>query len=138
MNIKKGFTLMELLVVIGIIAILVALGTVSYSTAQKKSRDSKRKSDLKTIQNALEQYYAICGSVYPTPGASKTVPTSISCSSPSSVILSNTPLEPLKSLSYTMDSTGDGVDYTICVPNQASGRPFEAETTATYCLSNSQ
>jgi prepilin-type N-terminal cleavage/methylation domain-containing protein len=55
---KKGFTLLEILVVIGIIAVLVGLATTSYSTAQKKARDTKRKSDLRTIQNCLEQYYS--------------------------------------------------------------------------------
>lgn len=34
---KKGFTLMELLIVIAIIGILVAVSVVSYSTAQKGS-----------------------------------------------------------------------------------------------------
>jgi len=58
---NRGFTLLELLVVIAIIGILVALGTVSYSTAQKKSRDSKRLSDLKEIQNTLEVYYSVNG-----------------------------------------------------------------------------
>ena len=64
-NQKKGFTLLELLIVISIIGVLVALGTVSYSTAQKKSRDSRRKMDMKNIQTAMESYYAQNGS-YPT------------------------------------------------------------------------
>ena len=34
------------------------MGTVSYSTAQKKARDATRRGDMKAIQNALEQYYA--------------------------------------------------------------------------------
>lgn len=66
-----GFTLLELLVVISIIGILVSLISVSYSTAQKKSRDAKRKSDLKSIQNAFEQYYAV-HNTYPTSCASLT------------------------------------------------------------------
>ncbi len=53
----KGFTLIELMVVISILAILVTIGVTSYSTIRKNSRDSIRKSDLHTIQNALEQYY---------------------------------------------------------------------------------
>jgi prepilin-type N-terminal cleavage/methylation domain-containing protein len=55
---KFGFTLLELLIVIAIIGILVSAGVASYSQAQKKSRDSRRKSDLKAIQSAFEQYYA--------------------------------------------------------------------------------
>ncbi len=55
---NKGFTLLELLVVISIIGILLAVGSVAFSNAQKKSRDSRRKSDVKALQNAFEQYYA--------------------------------------------------------------------------------
>ncbi len=64
-HIKKAFTLLELLVVIGIIGILVGLGTTSYSTAQKKARDSKRKADLKAFQNAMEQCYSVNSYAYP-------------------------------------------------------------------------
>ena len=56
-NKRRGFTLIELLVVITIIAVLIGAATVSYSNAQKKGRDSKRKADLKTIQQALELYF---------------------------------------------------------------------------------
>jgi prepilin-type N-terminal cleavage/methylation domain-containing protein len=52
---RSGFTLLELLVVISIIGILVALGTVSYTTAQQKARDAKRRGDLKAWSAALEQ-----------------------------------------------------------------------------------
>ncbi len=40
--------------VIAIIGILAALATVSYSDSQKKSRDSRRKSDMEAIRKALE------------------------------------------------------------------------------------
>lgn len=54
---KHGFTLIELLVVIGIIAILSAIGLVVYTSVMQQGRDSKRKSDLLSLQSALEQYY---------------------------------------------------------------------------------
>lgn len=63
---KKGFTLMELLIVIAIIGILVSVSTVSYSSAQKKGRDARRHTDLKAIQNAWEQYYADNSASYPS------------------------------------------------------------------------
>lgn len=54
----KGFTLVELLVVIAIIAILVTISIGVFAGLQKSGRDAKRKSDLATIQSALEQYHA--------------------------------------------------------------------------------
>ncbi len=55
---KKGFTLFELLVVISIIGVLVAVASVSYSAAQKRGRDAKRRQDMQAVQKAFEQYYA--------------------------------------------------------------------------------
>ena len=63
---KSGFTLVELLIVISIIGILASIGLASFNSSQMKSRDAKRKSDLKQIANALELYYNDKGQ-YPAP-----------------------------------------------------------------------
>lgn len=55
---KKGYTLIELLVVIAIIAILSSIGLVIFTNVMKQGRDSRRQSDLRAIQSALEQYFA--------------------------------------------------------------------------------
>lgn len=60
----KGFTLVELIVVIGIIGILSTLGMSSYSNIQRKARDAKRVADAREIKIALAAYYADNGS-YP-------------------------------------------------------------------------
>ena len=52
-----GFTLIELIVVISIIGILVTIGTATYTTAQQKSRDVRRKQDLAALKSALILYY---------------------------------------------------------------------------------
>lgn len=62
---KNGFTLIELLVVMAIIGILAALSLTSFSTAQKNSRDTRRKSDLAQYRNALEAYASNNGGKYP-------------------------------------------------------------------------
>jgi len=53
---KKGFNLIELLVVIGIIGMLSALLVPNFMGARERARDTQRKSDLKQIQKALEMY----------------------------------------------------------------------------------
>ena len=58
MSKKFGFTLIELLIVITIIAILAAIGLVTYSSFTQRARDAKRQADLKFIQSGLEQYHA--------------------------------------------------------------------------------
>lgn len=65
---SRGFTLIELLVVIGIIGILTALGAASYSNAQQKARDTQRKSNISSLQSALECYFSDNGT-YPAQGA---------------------------------------------------------------------
>lgn len=56
LNAKKGFTLVELLITISIITILTTVGLIIYSSAGEKARDSKRKSDLRAIAQAIEIY----------------------------------------------------------------------------------
>lgn len=48
---------MELMVVMAILGILITVGLTSYKSVQAKSRDSRRKSDLRGIAGALELYY---------------------------------------------------------------------------------
>lgn len=54
---KNGFTMIELLIVIVIMGILSVVGLRTFTSAQLKARDSKRKSDLRTISDSLEVYY---------------------------------------------------------------------------------
>ncbi len=63
----QGFTLIELMVTIGIIAILSAVLFASYNSAREQARDKLRMSDLKEMQVALELYKAQHGR-YPAAG----------------------------------------------------------------------
>ena len=62
---ERGFTLIELLVVIAIIAVLAALILAALASAQKGSRDTRRKSDLNQYKVALAQYQTEHSGNYP-------------------------------------------------------------------------
>jgi general secretion pathway protein G len=61
---QKGFTIVELLIVIVVIGILAALVITTYNGIQQKGRNTERTTDLKAIQGQLEAYYAQNG-MYP-------------------------------------------------------------------------
>ncbi|PJE62093.1 hypothetical protein COU87_01140 [Candidatus Roizmanbacteria bacterium CG10_big_fil_rev_8_21_14_0_10_39_12] len=52
-----GFTLIELIIVIGIISALMMMSIGSYGSVMRNSRDAQRQNDLNKIRAALEQYY---------------------------------------------------------------------------------
>lgn len=54
---SKGFTLVELLVVVTIIAILTIIGITVFTSVQKNARDARRKADINAIANAMEANY---------------------------------------------------------------------------------
>ncbi|HEY0964540.1 MAG TPA: type II secretion system protein [Candidatus Paceibacterota bacterium] len=51
-----GFTLIEVMVVIAIVAILASIVGVNVNDAGKRSRDADRQSDLRMLQSAIELY----------------------------------------------------------------------------------
>jgi prepilin-type N-terminal cleavage/methylation domain-containing protein len=68
---QKGFTLIELMIVIAIIAILATLGVTNFSSALRRARDAKRQSDIVAIQKALETCNNIAQGIYiPNPAPS--------------------------------------------------------------------
>lgn len=54
LNKIKGFTLVELMVVVAIIAILSVIGLTLFTSAQANARDARRKADIDAIANAIE------------------------------------------------------------------------------------
>lgn len=62
---RKGFTLIEVLIVIAIIGILSSVVLVGLGQFRGRGRDARRISDLRQVQNALELYFSKFGA-YPS------------------------------------------------------------------------
>ncbi|MEP6710451.1 MAG: prepilin-type N-terminal cleavage/methylation domain-containing protein [Candidatus Saccharibacteria bacterium] len=70
----RGFSLVELIVVIVIISILVLAGVVGFGKVQRDARDDKRNANATIIAEALEKYYNKNGE-YPSTSAIADQPT---------------------------------------------------------------
>ncbi|HLL60097.1 MAG TPA: type II secretion system protein GspG [Candidatus Nitrosocosmicus sp.] len=107
---RRGFTLVEVLVVSTIIGLLAAGGFVSYSAINKQSRDARRKADIEQIRAAVEMYRSNNGT-YPTSltfGGSLCDPAGCSSNKYSEKIPQDP--EPGK---YTYYYSGSTNDYTV-------------------------
>src|SRR5437764_5518364 len=62
---QEGFTIVELLIVIVVIGILALLVITTYSGIQQKARNSKRQTDVQSLQTQLEAFYSQNG-YYPS------------------------------------------------------------------------
>ena len=114
---KSGFTLIEMLIVVAIIATLASVVLVGLGPTRRLGRDARRISDLRQIQNGLELYFNKC-SYYPGGSASL-------CNGPApadfaglSVALAplginNIPNDPSAGKTYLYGVKADGTSYTL-------------------------
>lgn len=63
---QKGFTLVELLIVLAIIGVLAAIVLISLNSSRKGGRDARRVADMREVATALQLYFAE-NSGYPGP-----------------------------------------------------------------------
>lgn len=109
---KLGFTLVELLVSISIVAILMALTAVALQGARTSARDGTRKTDLENIRSALEVYRSDCGT-YPATLTFGGTLTGGEAACTGNTYMSRVPQDPISSrYSYSYSSTGS--TYTLC------------------------
>jgi prepilin-type N-terminal cleavage/methylation domain-containing protein len=109
MTYKKGFTLIEMLVVVSLIGILAGLALVSFSSVQKQARDATRKSDLKQYQTATESYASKNNGNYPIANPAQTASSGTYCTA---LNIGTCPPDP-KSPTLDYRYVSDGVNYVI-------------------------
>lgn len=106
----RGFTLIEILVVIAVIGILIALSAVAYQAIRKSSRDTKRRADLQDIRSALELYRTDCRAYPPSLGSSL-VGSGAFCGG--NTYMQQVPADPIPS-SYSYQYRLVGLGYNLC------------------------
>lgn len=123
---KSAFTLLELLVVIGIIAILVSIAMVSYGTAQKKARDAKRRGDLHAAQNVMEQCYSASSTFsYPTISGTGTITASCTVNGVTTSFSITDPKNTTPNIYSYTQSSPVGTTYSITAQLETdSANPF--------------
>ncbi len=148
MNVKrqspKGFTLVELLVVIAVIAILLGLAFPNFMGARQRARDTQRKSDVKQIQKALELAKSdINPQAYPTQVSNRVpVACGLTWSAGSNTYMAHVPCDPNGSSAnptpyyYVLNAT-DSFKYTLgtCLENASDPDRDTSNNSALGCPS---
>ena len=102
---KSGFTLVELMVVVAIIAILTAIITTNFATSKSRARDAKRISDIAQLQLTLELVFDRCNK-YPPMQAPPSPPLSLTA-----VICQKNGVNYSLSSFISVIPTGNGTSY---------------------------
>lgn len=79
---KRGLTLVEVIVVIGIIGLLTSIIYVAVSEARANARDKQRMTEIKQLELLMKQYFEVYGEYPPEWGANDTGPDSDDYSGP--------------------------------------------------------
>lgn len=128
----KGFTLVELLVAISIVAVLATIGFTLFQTTQASARDAKRRADVDAMATALETHFDPATGVYADLDDSWFTD-------------KVKPVDPLNSgeYVYTVDMGSDNTSYKVCAQLERGGGNFtdRGNTSGSgnyYCKLNQQ
>lgn len=100
---NKGFTLIEVLVVVSIIGLLASVVLVGLGGFRQRGRDTRRLADLKSLQNGLELFYTKNNS-YPA-----TLPDLISAG----LGITKLPKDPVTAVDYTYTNCNSAQNYVL-------------------------
>jgi len=139
LNKQKGFTLVEMVVVIAVIGVLMGIAFQGFTTIQQNARDTRRVADLRKVQIQLELYFVKCGH-YPTTAAcgATTQPTAGATFASWATLVGNTttnlglvtrleeiPSDPVAARSYRYSFGPGGLSYVVAAETERIGNNRE-------------
>ena len=142
---ERGFTLIELMIVVAIIAILAGILIPNFVNARSQAQTAACESNLRSIATALELYYAD-NQIYPTAAGASVQPALFTVNGVA--YLNNTPKDPAAQsavatyvLTTTQAGGGGPATYTVTCPGVHAGStlakiPLTGGTSGSVCGTN--
>ena len=120
LNSGKGFTLIELMIVVVIVGILSAIAIPRFTAIKERANEASCRSNMRQLANAEEMYYGLAGTYCPTGDLAF------------SGVLDNADvlLCPTARMNYTIASNATG--YTVPCPRPGTGHGSMAEGIASW------
>ena len=108
MKSEAGFTLIEIVFVVIILAILAGVALISFGGLDTQAKDSRVQADYRTLATALKAYKALTGAF---PASLNDL---LTANAPYQPLLDEVPIDPYTNAIYGYDTTGlpDSVDVT--------------------------
>jgi type IV pilus assembly protein PilA len=143
----RGFTMIELLVVVVIIGILVAIAVPVYLNYRKGAANKSAASDVRGAITAIEQFYTENNNAYPAAAGTTLENTAAGVDLVIGTATEKITVSPGNRIAYKNNTTGTSTSYYICGVNEDGNQAYvynsanggsvkKAATTYAACKTN--